>query len=37
MQRICVFCGSSPGARPDYAEGARAMGAALVERGLGLV
>ena len=32
-----MFCGSSPGARRDYADAARAMGAALAERGLGLV
>jgi uncharacterized protein (TIGR00730 family) len=34
---ICVFCGSSPGVRPAYAEAARATGRALLERGLGLV
>lgn len=37
MTRICVFCGSSTGARPAYAEAARAVGAALVRRGVGLV
>ena len=37
MQRICVFCGSSSGLRPDYADTARALGAELVRRGLGLV
>lgn len=37
MKRICVFCGSSPGARPEYAAAARAMGLALAERGMGLV
>jgi uncharacterized protein (TIGR00730 family) len=37
MKRICVFCGSSPGARPEYADAARAMGLALAERGMGLV
>ena len=37
MKRICVFCGSSPGARPAYAEAARATGRALVRRGIGLV
>jgi uncharacterized protein (TIGR00730 family) len=37
MQRICVFCGSSPGARPAYAEAARAVGRTLAERGIGLV
>ncbi len=37
MKRICVFCGSSPGARREYADAARAMGEALAERGLALV
>jgi uncharacterized protein (TIGR00730 family) len=34
---VCVFCGSNPGARPDYAEAADELGALLVEQGLGLV
>jgi uncharacterized protein (TIGR00730 family) len=34
---ICVFCGSSPGARPSYTEAARRVGAALANNGLGLV
>jgi uncharacterized protein (TIGR00730 family) len=37
MRRICVFCGSNPGQRPEYAEAARALGALLAQRGLGLV
>ena len=37
MQRICVYCGSSLGRRPLYAENARRLAQALVERGLGLV
>jgi uncharacterized protein (TIGR00730 family) len=37
MRRLCVFCGSSAGARPVYAEQARCLGQALVGRGLGLV
>jgi uncharacterized protein (TIGR00730 family) len=37
MQRVCVFCGSSPGARPEYAEAAVELGRELVARGLGLV
>jgi uncharacterized protein (TIGR00730 family) len=37
MRRVCVFCGSSAGNRPEYAEAARRLGAALVRRGLGLV
>ena len=35
--RICVFCGSSPGARPSYRDAARAFGELLAERGIGLV
>jgi len=37
MERICVFCGSNPGASAVYAEAARALGKKLAERGLGLV
>lgn len=37
MRRVCVFCGSSSGSRPAYAAAARAFGAALAARGLGLV
>jgi uncharacterized protein (TIGR00730 family) len=37
MQRICVFCGSSPGARPEYREAARTLARALARRGIGLV
>ncbi len=37
MQRICVFCGSSSGTRLEYAEVARALGAELAARRLGLV
>ncbi len=37
MRRICVFCGSSPGARPSYANAARSLGAQLAGRGVGLV
>lgn len=37
MERVCVFCGSSPGARPEYGEAAEALGRALLEAGLGLV
>jgi len=36
-RRICVFCGSNAGRRPEFAEAAREMGRVLVERGLGLV
>jgi uncharacterized protein (TIGR00730 family) len=37
MRRICVFCGSSVGARPAYAEAASSLGALLAKRGIGLV
>ena len=37
MRRICVFCGSSPGARPEYLEVARHLGGALASKGIGLV
>ena len=37
MKSICVFCGSSTGTDPVYAEAARRMGDALVRRELTLV
>ncbi len=37
MRRVCVFCGSAVGARPDYAEAAETLGKAIAARGLGLV
>jgi uncharacterized protein (TIGR00730 family) len=37
VQRVCVFCGASSGRSPVYAEVARAFGATLAGRGLGLV
>jgi uncharacterized protein (TIGR00730 family) len=37
VKRICVFCGSSAGRQAAYADVARALGAELVRRGLGLV
>ena len=37
MRRICVFCGSSAGADPIYAEQAAVVGKLLAERGIGLV
>lgn len=37
LRRVCVFCGSKVGARPAYAEAARAMGATLAGAGVGLV
>jgi uncharacterized protein (TIGR00730 family) len=37
MKRILVFCGSSPGARPEYRAAAEQLGAQLAQRGLELV
>jgi len=37
LRRVCVFCGSSTGTDPVYAEAARAMGAALAAGGVELV
>lgn len=37
MKRICVFCASSSGARPDYAAAARELGGLLASEGIGLV
>ena len=37
MRRICVFCGSSPGRSPAYAQAAVELGQTLIARGLGLV
>src|ERR1017187_1910557 len=37
MRRICVFCGSSQGSRPDYRAAAEELGAELVRRNIGLV
>ena len=37
MPSICVFCGSSPGSRPEYREAARELGALLASRRIRLV
>jgi hypothetical protein len=37
MRRVCVFCGSAAGARPEYAQEAESLGRAIAARGLGLV
>lgn len=37
MNRLCVFCGSSPGSSPAYAEAARRFGTLLAERNITLV
>jgi uncharacterized protein (TIGR00730 family) len=34
---VCVFSGSRPGARPSYVAAARALGAAIARRGMGVV
>jgi uncharacterized protein (TIGR00730 family) len=37
IQRLCVFCGSSTGSRPDYAEATVQLGKALANSGVALV
>ncbi|MFL5522570.1 MAG: TIGR00730 family Rossman fold protein [Gemmatimonadaceae bacterium] len=37
MHRLAIFCGSNPGARPDYVKAARTFGAMLASRGIGVV
>jgi|SRR5664279_1054326 len=37
MNRICVFCGSSSGSRPEYAAAAEELGGELARRNIGLV
>jgi hypothetical protein len=37
MKRVCVFCGAREGVNPAYAAAARAMGALLAARGLGVI
>jgi uncharacterized protein (TIGR00730 family) len=37
VRRICVFAGSSAGARPEYAAAAQSLGREMARRGLGLV
>lgn len=37
MKRVCVFTGSSPGARPEYAAAAQQFGAEIAGRGYELV
>ncbi len=37
MRRICVYCGSNTGTRPDYAEAARNLAEVLVRHDLELV
>lgn len=37
MKRLCVYCGSSSGSQPDYAEAAKHLARALVNRKIDLV
>jgi len=37
IKKICVYCGSSPGKNPAYADAARKLANAMCERGIGLV
>jgi uncharacterized protein (TIGR00730 family) len=37
MKRLCVYCGSNSGRRSDYAEAAKSLARALVERNIDLV
>jgi uncharacterized protein (TIGR00730 family) len=37
IRRLAIFCGSNPGTRPEYVKGARALGALLANRGIGVV
>ncbi len=37
IRRLAVFCGSNPGARPEYIEATRSFGRLLASRGIGIV
>jgi uncharacterized protein (TIGR00730 family) len=37
INRICVFCGTNPGSRPEYGAAARELGRLLAEEGIELV
>jgi uncharacterized protein (TIGR00730 family) len=37
MRRLCVYCGSNPGSRPDYTAAAKNLARALVERNIEVV
>ena len=37
MNRLAVYCGSSPGVDPAFADAARALGLEMARRGIGLV
>ncbi|MFL5564354.1 MAG: TIGR00730 family Rossman fold protein [Gemmatimonadaceae bacterium] len=37
MRRLAIFCGSNPGSRPEYVEGAKSLARLLSARGIGIV
>jgi uncharacterized protein (TIGR00730 family) len=37
IERVCLFCGANVGVHASYAHAARQLGAALAQRGIGLV
>ena len=37
IRKVAVFCGSNPGAKPEYVKGAKALGRTLATRGIGLI
>src|SRR4029078_5628953 len=37
VERICVFCGASPGARPSYRAATAELARVLVRQGIGVV
>jgi uncharacterized protein (TIGR00730 family) len=37
IRRLAIFCGSNPGARPEYIAAARSFGKLLANRGIGIV
>lgn len=37
VRSLCVYCGSSAGSHPEYAEQARAFGSAMAKRGIALI
>ena len=37
IRRLAVFCGSNPGARPEYIDATRSFGRLLASRGIGIV
>lgn len=37
IKRLCVYCGSSPGRRPEYVRAARALADIMVKNGIDLV